>query len=221
MLAAYTTGLVRAMLSEALGRLPVGTVVATATTGGFLSSAPLAGIDVTGSVATVFAAARARITPGKGAVWEEKHRVAGVLVPKTSFRNLAKGVCGRGRRWRLQAPHIAQAPPLAIVTIPTSPQSRRNQPKVALAQILRFRAMLHVRMPIGSALEPVWRSSARSVVDASGMVGSPWLCPTGAHVCGSGLLPPTAPRVGEDQEFAGVPAARRRAQFRKWSLHDG
>jgi hypothetical protein len=83
MLAAYTTGLVRAMLSEALGRLPVGTVVATATTDGFLSSAPLAGFDVTGPVATVFAAARARITPGKGAVWEEKHRVAGVLVPKT------------------------------------------------------------------------------------------------------------------------------------------
>jgi hypothetical protein len=65
---------------------------------------------------------------------------------------------------------------------------------VALAQILRFRAMLHVRMPIGSALEPVWRSSARSVIDASGMVGSPWLCPTGAHVFGSGLLhqPPLA-----------------------------
>ena len=38
MMAAYCTGLVRALLLETIGRLPAGTWVGTATTDGFLST---------------------------------------------------------------------------------------------------------------------------------------------------------------------------------------
>jgi hypothetical protein len=83
MLAAYTTGAVRALISEALARLPWNAFVASVTTDGFLSSVPVRSIDTTGPVATAFRAARARITPGNAAIWEEKHRVGRVLVVKT------------------------------------------------------------------------------------------------------------------------------------------
>jgi hypothetical protein len=83
MLAAYITGAVRALISEALARLPGNAFVASVTTDGFLSSVPRQGIDTTGPVATAFRAARGRITPGNAAIWEEKHRVGRVLVIKT------------------------------------------------------------------------------------------------------------------------------------------
>jgi hypothetical protein len=51
--------------------------------------------------------------------------------------------------------HIVQAPPRAIVAPPTVRQSRRNPPKVALAQTPRFYAMLHVRMLIGLRLDRI------------------------------------------------------------------
>ncbi len=75
MLAATITGLVRAGLSEALARLPADAVVMTATTDGLLSSVPVEEMDATGPLARAFQAGRARITPGRDAIWEEKHRV--------------------------------------------------------------------------------------------------------------------------------------------------
>jgi hypothetical protein len=83
MLAAYITGAVRALISEALTRLPGNAFVASVTTDGFLSSVPRQAIDTTGPVATAFRAARGRITPGNAAIWEEKHGVGRVLVIKT------------------------------------------------------------------------------------------------------------------------------------------
>jgi hypothetical protein len=83
MLAAYITGAVRALISEALARLPESVFVASVTTDGFLSSVPPQAIDTTGPVATAFRAARGSITPGNAAIWEEKHRVRRVLVVKT------------------------------------------------------------------------------------------------------------------------------------------
>jgi hypothetical protein len=83
MLAATITGLVRAILSEALARLPGHVIVMTATTDGLLSSVPAEGMDTTGPLAQAFRAARERITPGHDEIWEEKHRVDRVIVTKT------------------------------------------------------------------------------------------------------------------------------------------
>ena len=83
MMAAYCTGLVRALLLETIGRLPPGTWVGTATTDGFLSTCGLGDIDQTGPVATAFRAARGRITPGDATIWEVKHSIPRALVTKT------------------------------------------------------------------------------------------------------------------------------------------
>ena len=83
MMAAYCTGLVRALLLETMGRLPPGTWVGTATTDGFLSTVGLSDIDQTGPVATAFVAARGRITPGDDTIWEVKHSIPRALVIKT------------------------------------------------------------------------------------------------------------------------------------------
>jgi hypothetical protein len=83
MMAAYCTGLVRALLLEALGRLPPETWVGTATTDGFLSTCDLGDIDQTGPVATAFRAARGRIMPGDDTIWEVKHSIPRALVTKT------------------------------------------------------------------------------------------------------------------------------------------
>ena len=83
MLAATITGLVRAVLSEALARLPANAVVMTATTDGLLSSVPVSEMDTTGPLACAFRRARERITPGRDAIWEEKHRAARAIVTKT------------------------------------------------------------------------------------------------------------------------------------------
>ena len=83
-MAAYCTGLVRALLLETLTRLPRGTWVGTATTDGFLSTCKLDDIDQTGPVATAFRAARGRITAGADTtLWEMKHAIPGALVTKT------------------------------------------------------------------------------------------------------------------------------------------
>jgi hypothetical protein len=83
MMAAFTTGMVRAGISEALASLPAHVFVASVTTDGFLCSVPVGSIDTTGPVARAFCAARARITPQNAAIWELKHRVGRVLVIKT------------------------------------------------------------------------------------------------------------------------------------------
>jgi hypothetical protein len=83
MLAASTTGLVRALISEALARLPANAFVASVTTDGFLCSVPVGCIDTIGPVASAFRAARARIMPNDPAIWEQKHRVGRVLVTET------------------------------------------------------------------------------------------------------------------------------------------
>jgi hypothetical protein len=83
MLAATTTGLVRAAVSEALACLPADAVVLTATTDGILSSVPAEAMDTTGLVARAFRTARDSITLGQDAIWEEKHRVDRVIITKT------------------------------------------------------------------------------------------------------------------------------------------
>ena len=83
LLAAYVTGLVRAMLIEAISALPADTWIGTATTDGFLFAGTLVDVDLTGTVAQAFTAARQRITPDKPSVWEVKHVVPRVLVTKT------------------------------------------------------------------------------------------------------------------------------------------
>jgi hypothetical protein len=83
MFAAYCTGLVRAALCEALSRLPLTAWLASATTDGFLFAGKVEDIDITGPVASAFNAARLRITPDNGEIWEEKHRIPRALIMKT------------------------------------------------------------------------------------------------------------------------------------------
>jgi hypothetical protein len=80
--AAMITSLVRALLSEALSRVPADEIVFTATTDGFLTTLPLPDIDCSGPVAKAFASARSRLM-GDPTIWEQKHAVSGVLVGKT------------------------------------------------------------------------------------------------------------------------------------------
>ena len=82
-MAAYCTGLVRALLLETIGRLPGETWVGTATTDGFLSTCTMEDIDQSGPVAAAFKAARERITPDDDTIWEVKHVVPGAVVTKT------------------------------------------------------------------------------------------------------------------------------------------
>ena len=83
MMAAYTTGLVRAAVSEALAAMGPDEWLGTVTTDGFLTTVPVDRVDQTGAVARAFVAARARITPQSPAIWEEKHREQSVSVIKT------------------------------------------------------------------------------------------------------------------------------------------
>ena len=83
MMAAYCTGLVRALLLETTMRLPPGSWIGTATTDGILSTCSLDDIDQSGPLAMAFLAARGRITPGDNTIWEVKHIVPGALVTKT------------------------------------------------------------------------------------------------------------------------------------------
>jgi hypothetical protein len=83
MMAAMTTGLVRAAVSEALARLSVDAIVCSVTTDGFLSSVPVEAVDKTGAVAKAFIEARTRITPDNPTIWEAKHRIGRALITKT------------------------------------------------------------------------------------------------------------------------------------------
>ena len=100
-MAAYCTGLVRALLLETIGRLPRGTWVGTATTDGFLSTCRLEDIDQSGPVAMAFKAARERITPGDDTIWEVKHVVPGAIVTKTrGTYTVVPEEVGRGEKRR-------------------------------------------------------------------------------------------------------------------------
>ncbi len=81
-IAAYTTGLVRAALSEALSRLPADANVSSATTDGFLAEISMAQIPVDGPVARAFSAARVRIDDNP-TIWELKHEVEEAIIIKT------------------------------------------------------------------------------------------------------------------------------------------
>jgi hypothetical protein len=82
-MACYCTGLVRALLTETLMRLPGGIWVGTATTDGLLIAGGFEDIDQSGPIAQAFRAARQRITPGDDTIWELKHVIPGALVTKT------------------------------------------------------------------------------------------------------------------------------------------
>ena len=82
-MAAYVTGLVRALLIEALARLPAEMWVGTATTDGMLITGGLEAISQSGPMATAFKLVRERITPGDDTIWEEKHAIPRAIVTKT------------------------------------------------------------------------------------------------------------------------------------------
>jgi len=81
-LAAWITGLVRAVCSECVASIPAGRRVYTLTTDGWLSSAPITEVDTTGPVARVFARLR-EIVSGDPRVLEIKHAVGQCVVVKT------------------------------------------------------------------------------------------------------------------------------------------
>ena len=80
--AAYTTGLVRALVSELLARLPGTVEVYTATTDGFLSTAGLEEVDTSGPVARFFAEQRKHVA-GSDDILVVKDRVGRVVTVKT------------------------------------------------------------------------------------------------------------------------------------------
>ena len=85
-IAAYVTGICRALLHEAVARMPAGRWIGTITRMDAFSPAELDEVDTSGPVARVFRKTRARILEGTDVtpdVWEVKHVVPGVLVTKT------------------------------------------------------------------------------------------------------------------------------------------
>jgi hypothetical protein len=82
LLAAFTTGFVRAVLSEIISRLPDDKAVYTATTDGFLTNATLDEIDLTGPASEAFARSRGIVSEDPSII-EVKHRVGQVIVTKT------------------------------------------------------------------------------------------------------------------------------------------
>jgi hypothetical protein len=81
-MAAYCTGLVRALLLETISRLPNTAWIGTATTDGFLTPCGFDDIDQSGPVAQAFKAARMRIS-GDNTIWEAKHTIPRAIVTKT------------------------------------------------------------------------------------------------------------------------------------------
>ena len=85
-IAAYTSSLTRAVISEILGNLPAHVRVFSATTDGWLSDCTPAEAKAaaSGPVASYFAALRGQVDPdGSTEILEVKHRAAAVLVAKT------------------------------------------------------------------------------------------------------------------------------------------
>ena len=86
LVAALTTGLLRAVLSEILANLPLHVTVFTATTDGWLSTATEAEAYAAacGPVASYFSGLRAMVDPkGDASILEMKHSANGLLVCKT------------------------------------------------------------------------------------------------------------------------------------------
>ena len=86
LVAALTTGLLRAVLSEILANMPSHVTVFTATTDGWLSTANEAEAHAaaSGPVARYFSSLRAMVDPkGDGSILEMKHSANGLLVCKT------------------------------------------------------------------------------------------------------------------------------------------
>lgn len=80
--AAYITGLIRAVLSELIARLPEDVTVFTATTDGFLSTADRDAVDTTGPVYGLFRELRGMVAETDN-ILEVKHRVRQVITVKT------------------------------------------------------------------------------------------------------------------------------------------
>ena len=83
MLAAFITGAVRAMVSEALARINADHWIGSVTTDGFLSTAAVETTDQSGPIARSFSEARMRISPEDPKLWELKHCEDQVFVLKT------------------------------------------------------------------------------------------------------------------------------------------
>ncbi len=83
MFAAFTTGVVRALLIETVNKLPAGAWLGSITTDGFLCDATLDQIDQSGPIAQLFRDARRRITPENDAIFEYKHQEQSVYLIKT------------------------------------------------------------------------------------------------------------------------------------------
>ena len=86
LVAALTTGLLRAVLSEIIANLPQHVTVFTATTDGWLSTATEAEAHAAtgGPVARYFASLRAMVDPkGDASILEMKHSADALLVCKT------------------------------------------------------------------------------------------------------------------------------------------
>lgn len=81
-IAAHTTGFIRAVLSEQIARVPIGKTVISATTDGFITDAELSELDLTGPMAIRYQALCDRVAPGTKML-EMKHKVRQLVAVKT------------------------------------------------------------------------------------------------------------------------------------------
>ncbi|WP_076591797.1 hypothetical protein [Herminiimonas arsenitoxidans] len=81
-IAAHTTGFIRAVLSEQIARVPAGKTVISATTDGFITDAELSELDLTGPMAIRYQSLCDRVAPGTKML-EMKHKVRQLVAVKT------------------------------------------------------------------------------------------------------------------------------------------
>lgn len=81
-MAAHTTGFIRAVLGEQIAGVPAGRSVISATTDGFITDAELSELDFSGPMATRFQALCNRVAPGTNML-EIKHKVRQLIAVKT------------------------------------------------------------------------------------------------------------------------------------------
>ena len=81
-IAAHTTGFIRAVLSEQIARVPAGKTVISATTDGFITDAELSELDLTGPMAIRYQALCDRVAPDTSML-EMKHKVRQLVAVKT------------------------------------------------------------------------------------------------------------------------------------------
>ncbi len=81
-IAAHTTGFIRAVLSEQIARVPEGKTVISATTDGFITDAELSELDLSGPMALRYQALCERVAPGT-LMLEMKHKVRQLVAVKT------------------------------------------------------------------------------------------------------------------------------------------